>query len=54
MDIIIGSFQQTPLHIAVKEGFKHTVECLVTKGASINVKDNDAVSDTIIQRAYKL
>ena len=51
---IIGSFQQTPLHIAVRQGYKHTVECLIMEGADISVKDNDAVSDTIIlERAYK-
>ena len=53
-DIKIGLFQQTPLHIAVREGYKHTVDCLVTKGANINIKDNDAVSEAIIlERAYK-
>ena len=40
--------QQTPLHIAVREGQKHTVECLVKTGADTNIQDNDGVGVAII------
>ena len=36
-------YQQTPLHIAVKEFRMRTVEFLVDKGADINYKDNNGV-----------
>ena len=37
-------FQRTPLHIAAGKGYTYTTECLVAKGADINMKDNDGVS----------
>ena len=36
--------QRTPLHIAVEENKMDTVECLVKKGADINIKDDGGVS----------
>ena len=36
--------QQTPLHMVVRQGQMHTVECLVDQRADINIKDNDGVS----------
>ena len=32
------------MHIAAKEGHDYTVECLVKKGAKINIEDKDGVS----------
>ena len=37
--------QQTPLHIAVREGQEYTVKSLVENGANVNSKDKDGVSD---------
>ena len=37
-------FQRTPLHIAAGKGYTYTTECLVAKGADINMKDNAGVS----------
>ena len=37
-------YQQTPLHIAARQGYVKTVECLVEKGADISIKDNNGVS----------
>ena len=39
-------YQQTPLHMAAKKGFRYTVESLVKKGANINSKDKNGVSVT--------
>ena len=39
-------YQRTPLHIAAEEGFKHTVDSLVKKGANIKIKDKEGVSAT--------
>ena len=39
-------YQRAPLHLAAKEGYSHTVECLVKKGANINIKDKKGVSVT--------
>ena len=38
--------QWTPLHAAASKGRDNTVECLVKKGANINIKDNAGVSMT--------
>lgn len=38
-------YQQTPLHIAAKEGHDHTVKYLVDKGADIHIKDINGVND---------
>ena len=40
--------QRTPLHIAVKEGYGHTVKSLVEKGADVNMPDNKGVSTGIL------
>ena len=40
--------QWTPMHVAAKEGRKSTVECLVKKGAKINIEDKDGVSIIIL------
>ena len=37
-------YQQTPLHIATREGYKLTVESLVDNGADINIQDKAGVS----------
>ena len=37
-------YQQTPLHIATREGYKLTVESLVDKGANTNIQDKAGVS----------
>jgi len=37
-------YQQTPLHIATKEGHELTVKSLVGKGATTNIQDKDGVS----------
>ena len=40
--------QQTALHIAAREGHERTVEYLVSKGADINIQDNNGVCMTIL------
>ena len=42
--LIFPLYQRTPLHIAARENYEHTVECLVNKGADINIKDKAGVS----------
>ena len=42
------SYQQTPLHVAASNGRDYTVECLVKKGADINMKDESGVCETIL------
>ena len=37
-------FQETPLHMAAKEGYEHTVRYLCKYGADTTLKDNDGVS----------
>ena len=44
---VFSFYQRTPLHIAVKEGKGHTVKFLVEKGADINIKDKNGVSEII-------
>ena len=41
---IFPHYQRTPLHIAARENYERTVECLADKGAGINIKDKDGVS----------
>ena len=36
--------QQTPLHLAAREGHMDTVEFLINNGADINIQDNNGVS----------
>ena len=40
-------YQKTPLHVAASKGRHYTVECLVEKGADINIKDKTGVCETI-------
>ena len=40
---VISLFQQTPLHIAAREGNTYTVELLVKRGADVNRKDTKEV-----------
>ena len=40
--------QQTPLHVATRNGRDYTVKCLVEKGADINIKDKTGVGVTIL------
>ena len=42
--LFVSFCQQTPLHIAASKNYERTVECLVDKGADINIKDNTGVS----------
>ena len=42
------SYQQTPLHVAASKGRDYTGECLVKKGADINIKDKNGVCVTIL------
>lgn len=37
--------QWTPMHAAAKEGHEYTVKTLAKKGADINIKDKDDVSN---------
>ena len=39
----VSLHQKVPLHMAAEEGHKDIVECLVDKGADINIKNNDGV-----------
>ena len=38
-------YQWTPLHVAASKGRDYTVECLVKKGANVNIKDKTGVSE---------
>ena len=40
--------QWTPLHAAADNGCDYTVECLLKRGANINMKDKAGVSMTIL------
>ena len=46
--LVTFSYQQTPLHVAASKGRDYTVECLVEKGADINIKDKNGVNETIL------
>ena len=37
-------YQRTPMYIAAKEGYYHTVRYLVEKGADANIADDAGVS----------
>jgi len=41
------SYQQTALHVAASKGHDYTVECLVKKGAAINIKDKKGVCEKL-------
>ena len=40
--------QRSPLHAAASKGHDYTAECLLKRGADINIKDKDGVSMTIL------
>ena len=44
LKFVTFSYQQTPLHVAAIKGHDYTVECLVKKGANMNIKDKNGVS----------
>ena len=44
LKLFLPLWQRTPLHIAAREGYEYTVECLVRQGAVIDMKDKDGVS----------
>ena len=46
--LVSVSYQQTPLHVAASNGRDYTAECLVKKGADINMKDKTGVRETIL------
>ena len=47
-NVLLLSYQQTPLHVAATKGHDYTVECLVKKGADMDIKDKAGVSMTIL------
>ena len=44
--LVTFSYQKTPLHVAASKGRDYTVECLVKKGADMNIKDKNGVSES--------
>ena len=44
-DSFVSFHQHTPLHDAARRGHTDTAQFLVMKGAKINIKDNDEVSE---------
>ena len=42
------SYQQTPLHVAASNNRDYTVECLVKKGADMNIKDESGVCESVL------
>ena len=46
-------YQQTPLHVAAREGHDYTAKCLFKKGADISIKDKDGVSVTILLMVHE-
>ena len=44
LNFVTFSYQQTPLHVAASKGRDYTVECLVEKGADMNIKDKNGAS----------
>ena len=46
--LVTFSYQQTPLHVAASNGRDYTVECLVRKGADMNIKDKKGVHKMIV------
>ena len=47
LKLVTFSYQQTPLHVAASNGHDHTVECIVKKGADLNIEDNKGVSEKL-------
>ena len=48
LKFVTFSYQQTPLHIAASKGCDYTVEFLVKKGADMNIKDKNGVSESLL------
>ena len=46
--LVTLSYQQTPLHVAASNDHDYTVECLVKKGADMNIKDKTGVCEIIL------
>ena len=46
-NLLLFSYQQTPLHVAASKGHDYTVECLVNKRADMNIKDKKGVSEKL-------
>ena len=46
--MFISLHQWTPLHAAASKGHDYTVECLLKRGANINMKDKAGVRRTIL------
>ena len=46
--LVTFSHQQTALHVAANNCRDYTVECLVKKGADMNIKDKKGVCETIL------
>ena len=46
--LVTFSYQRTPLHVAASKGRDYTVECLVKKGADMNIKDKFGVRKIIL------
>jgi len=42
---LLSLHQYTPLYMAARNGHTDTVQCLIDKGAGINIKNNDGVSE---------
>ena len=42
---LLSPHQDTPLHIAARNGHTDTVQCLIDKGAGINIKNSYRVSE---------
>ena len=47
LKFVTFSYQQTALHLAASKGRDYTVECLVKKGAHMNIKDKNGVSEKL-------
>ena len=54
LQFVTFSYQWTPLLVAASKGHDYTVECLVKKGADVNIKANDGVGETTSQRYINL
>ena len=47
LKFVTFSYQQTPLHVAASKGHDYSVECLVNKGADMDIKDKKGVSEKL-------
>ena len=48
LKFVTFSHQQTPLHVAANNDRDYTVEFLVKKGADMNIKDKNGVSESLL------